>query len=75
MLYKWQLLGCLLSLLLMPSAQAQTPPLPIDLIELLGELDDEDSASLEAALADIKPEIKPVYKATQSQPLPQEIKK
>ncbi len=75
MLYKWRLLGCLLSLWLTPAAQAQTPPLPIDLIELLGELDDEDSASLETALADIKPEIKPEYKNTQSQALPQEIQK
>lgn len=75
MLYKWRLLGYLLSLLLMPVAQAQTPPLPIDLIELLGELDDEDSASLEAALADINPEIEPEYKATQNQSLQQEIKK
>lgn len=71
MRYKWQLLGCLLSLLLTPTAQAQTPPLPIDLIELLGELDDEDSESLQAALAEIKPE----HKDMQSQALPQEIKK
>lgn len=75
MLYKWRLFSCLLCLLLLPAAQAQTPPLPIDLIELLGELDDEDSASLEAALADVKPEIKPEYKESQSQALPQETKK
>ncbi|HOY70972.1 MAG TPA: hypothetical protein PL131_09395 [Methylotenera sp.] len=71
MLYKWQLVCCLLCLLLLPAAQAQTPPLPIDLIELLGELDDEDSESLAAALADVQAE----QNNTQSQPLPQETKK
>lgn len=73
--YKWQLFSFILCLWLTPEAQAKTPPLPIDLIELLGELEDDDSESLEAALAEIKPEIQPEYKNTQSQPFPQETKK
>lgn len=75
MLYKWRFFSGLLCLLLIPVAQAQTPSLPIDLIELLGELDNEDSASLAVALEDIKPKIKPEHKDKQSQALPQETKK
>ena len=36
-----------------PISQAQTEALPLDLIELLGELDDEDNA-LDTALSEIE---------------------
>ena len=51
-----------------PISQAQTEALPLDLIELLGELDDEDSA-LDVALTEI--ELKKNEETTQ----PNEVKK
>lgn len=55
--FKWGLLLMILSLF--PTLQAATDVLPMDLIELLGELDDDnqdsfDQDSLEAAMQDIK---------------------
>jgi hypothetical protein len=38
-------------------------PLPIDLIELLGELDDDDQASFEAAMKDIENKSVPASKS------------
>jgi hypothetical protein len=58
MRFKWSLL--LMALSLIPSAQAaEKDALPMDLIELLGELDDDkqdsfDQDSLDAAMQDIK---------------------
>lgn len=49
MLYKL----LLLTLVFSPIAVAETEPLPLDLIELLGELDEEDSAILDEAMQDI----------------------
>ncbi|PPD56642.1 MAG: hypothetical protein CTY10_03165 [Methylotenera sp.] len=52
-------------LLLAPQAFAAEAELPLDLIEMLGELDDEDNASLADAISEIesnsnteKPQIK-----------------
>lgn len=52
-------------LLLVPNIYAAEAELPLDLIEMLGELDDEDNASLADAISEIesnsskeKPQIK-----------------
>lgn len=68
----------LISLLILPMAHAQTPPMPLDLIELLGEFDDEDTESLQTALDDIQNTNSKNNAETpkeQGKPLPQEIKK
>ena len=65
--FKYWLYGLVL-LSYVPISQAQTEALPLDLIELLGELDDEGSA-LDVALTEI--ELKKNEKTTQ----PNEVKK
>jgi 2'-5' RNA ligase len=66
-------------LLFFPSAYAQdantqTAVAPLDLIEILGEIDAEDAESLEAALSQV--EIKKTeVKGSQAKAYPQEIKK
>lgn len=67
MLFKHWIFGLIL-LTCAPISQAQNEALPLDLIELLGELDDEDSA-LDVALTEI--ELKKNEKTTQ----PNEVKK
>lgn len=67
LLFKHWIFGLIL-LTCAPISQAQTEALPLDLIELLGELDDEDSA-LDVALTEI--ELKKNEKTTQ----PNEVKK
>lgn len=56
-------------LLLAPHGYAAEAELPLDLIELLGELEDEDNESMAAAMLEIEStSIKPI-------PPPKEVKK
>lgn len=48
---KWLLLLCLTAFLNLTNAQEEMPP--IDLIELLGELDESETQILEEAMSDI----------------------
>lgn len=66
MLFRASLLILMLSHLSSAYAQAGAE-LPIDLLELLGEMDDEDTEQLEAAIAELKP-TSPPSKAGQNKP-------
>ncbi len=61
-------------LLFLPSVNAQDANTPasatlLDIIEMLGEIDDEDSESLDAAISQIE------IKSSQAKTYPQEVKK
>lgn len=67
LLFKYWIVGLTL-LTCAPNSQAQTEEIPLDLIELLGELDDEDNV-LDAALTEIE------VKKSKEKIQPNEVKK
>lgn len=74
MLFRLLLTTMILLFIPMPQTQAQdtstqAASTPLDLIELLGEIDDEDTESLDAAISQVE------IKSGQAKAYPQELKK